>query len=64
MVDAIARHGIVFKPPSYHEIRETYLKKEVSQSMEILEEYKAEWRRTGCSIMSDAWTDRKKAFHM
>ena len=42
MVEAIARHGIGFKPPSYHELRETYLKKEVVRTMEMLEEYKAE----------------------
>ena len=29
MLALVTRHGLEFKPPSYHKIRETYLKKEV-----------------------------------
>ena len=42
MVELIGRYGIGLKPPSYHELRETYLKKEVARTMEMLEEYEAE----------------------
>jgi len=28
--------------------------------MNLLEEYKLEWKKTGCSIMSDGWTDKKR----
>ena len=34
--------------------------KEVSHVKSIIEEYTAEWKKTGCSIMSDGWTDRKR----
>ena len=60
MLEVVGRYGIGLKPPSYHELRETYLKKEVNRTMEMLEEYKVEWKKTGCSIMSDGWTDRKR----
>ena len=28
--------------------------------MHLLDDYKLEWKKTGCSIMSDGWTDRKR----
>ena len=28
--------------------------------MNLLSEFKEEWKRTGCTIMSDGWTDKKK----
>ncbi|XP_030959348.1 uncharacterized protein LOC115981337 [Quercus lobata] len=60
MIDMISRFGIGLKPPSYHEIRETCLKKEVDFTQQMLEEYKIEWKKTGCSIMSDGWSDKKR----
>jgi len=56
----VAKHESGFKPPSYHDIRQKYLKQEVDQTMTLLEEYKLEWKKTGCSIMSDGWTDKKR----
>ena len=55
MIDMISRFGIGLKPPSYHEIRETCLKKEVDFTQQMLEEYKVEWKKTSCSIMSNGW---------
>jgi len=41
------------------------LKEEVDQTMKLLEEYKLEWKKkTGCSIMSDEWTDKKMALYL
>ena len=59
-LEMVAKHGPGFKPPSYYDIREKYLKQEVDQTMNLLEEYKLEWKKTGCSIMSDGWTDKKR----
>ena len=59
MVDMISRFGTGLKPPSYHEIRVKYLK-EVTLTLGVLEEYKIEWKKTGCSIMSDGWSDKKR----
>jgi hypothetical protein len=38
----VAKHGSGFKPPSYHDIRDKYLKEEVDHTMNSLEEYKLE----------------------
>jgi len=59
MCDMIARYGVGYKPPSYHDIREKLLKQAVEKTDVVLEEYKEEWKRTGCTIMSDGWTDKK-----
>ncbi|KAK8942544.1 hypothetical protein KSP39_PZI009067 [Platanthera zijinensis] len=48
------------KPPSYNDIRVKYLKQEVDTTLQLLEDYKAEWRKVGCTIMSDGWSDRKR----
>ncbi|XP_057744932.1 uncharacterized protein LOC130962782 [Arachis stenosperma] len=55
----VGRYRIGYKPPSYHELRETQLKKAVTNVDEMLTEFKVEWKRAGCSIMSDGWTDKK-----
>jgi hypothetical protein len=60
MIDMVSRFGSGFKPPSFHEIREKYLKKHVTLTLDMLEEYKQEWGKMGCSIMSDGWTDKKR----
>ena len=38
-LEMVAKHGSGFKPPSYYDIREKYLKQEVDQTMKLLEEY-------------------------
>ncbi|KAK8947163.1 hypothetical protein KSP39_PZI006677 [Platanthera zijinensis] len=60
MVEAIGQHGPGMKPPSYNDIRVKYLKQEVDLTLQRLEDYKAEWRTVGCTIMSDGWSDRKR----
>ncbi|GAU36121.1 hypothetical protein TSUD_374840 [Trifolium subterraneum] len=60
MCASVARHGMGFKPPSYHEVRVTYLNKQVEATKLIVEEHKAIWKKTGCTIMTDGWTDRRR----
>ncbi|CAN1787714.1 hypothetical protein LINPERHAP1_LOCUS17765 [Linum perenne] len=60
MFELAARHGPGFKPPSYHEIRETLLKEELEEVESKLCIFRNEWTKVGCSIMSDGWTDRKR----
>ena len=38
MIDMVSRFWSGFKPPSFHEIREKYLKKHVTLSLDMLEE--------------------------
>uniref|UniRef100_A0A8R7R0G4 DUF659 domain-containing protein n=1 Tax=Triticum urartu TaxID=4572 RepID=A0A8R7R0G4_TRIUA len=60
MIEMIGNFGKGFKPPSYHEVRVKFLKLEVKRTMNFLSEYKEEWKKTGCTIMSDGWTHKKK----
>jgi len=45
ILELVAKHGPCFKPPSYHDIREKYLKQEVDQTMNLLEDYKLKWKK-------------------
>jgi len=58
--EMIGKYGVGYKPPSYHDIREKLLKQVVSKTNLMLEEYKEEWKRTGSTIMSNGWTDKKR----
>ncbi|GAU10024.1 hypothetical protein TSUD_371930 [Trifolium subterraneum] len=60
MCDMISRHGNGFKPPSYHDLRVKLLNQEVKLTNDALEEHRKEWRKTGCTIMSDGWTGRRR----
>nr|KYP33237.1 hypothetical protein KK1_045928 [Cajanus cajan] len=53
MCEMIGKYGIGYKPHSYHGIREKLLKQATQKIDLLLEEYKEEWKRTYCSIMSD-----------
>ena len=41
-------------------IREKLLKRAVEKIDVMLQEFRDEWKKTGCSIMSDGWTDKKR----
>ncbi|KAF7822105.1 uncharacterized protein G2W53_027560 [Senna tora] len=60
MCELIAKHGPGFKPPTFHKVREKFLKQEVEETKNLLEQHKLEWKKKGCTIMSDGWTDRKR----
>ncbi|PSS34880.1 RuvB-like [Actinidia chinensis var. chinensis] len=60
MVKRIGDYGKGLVPPSYHEIRETFLKKEVRETLNLLEKFKKQWKKTKCTIMSDGWSDKKR----
>lgn len=59
MIKMIGDFGRGLDPPSYHEMRVTFLKKEVDYTRSVLEDYKKEWKKYGCTLMSDGWSDRK-----
>jgi len=52
MLELVAKHGVVFKPPSYHEIRVKYLKQQVEKTNLILEVHNLFWKKNGCTIMT------------
>ncbi|XP_077229525.1 uncharacterized protein LOC143862371 [Tasmannia lanceolata] len=57
MVESITHFGHGLKVPSYHEMRNTFLKSEVENIESMMDEYKKEWKKTGCMLISDGWTD-------
>ncbi|KAF7144039.1 hypothetical protein RHSIM_Rhsim05G0090900 [Rhododendron simsii] len=59
-VEAVGQFGPGYRPPSQYQIREPLLKEEVERTKTLLKKQEAEWASTGCSIMTDAWTDRKR----
>ncbi|KAH1148002.1 hypothetical protein GYH30_042913 [Glycine max] len=58
--DMVGRYGVGYKPPSYHDIREKLLKRAMAKTDVMLQEFRDEWKKIGCSIMSDGWTDKKR----
>ena len=60
MLEAAGRFGPGGKKPYQHELRENLLHEEVEDTKKLLKEQELEWVRTGCSIMTDAWTDQKR----
>jgi hypothetical protein len=60
MFDSVAKHGLGFKPPSYHEIRVKYLDYYYGEISKVVAGYRPDWEKYGCTIMTDGWTDRKR----
>ena len=42
-----------------HDLSGSLLQKEIVSKNEYLKDFKQSWVRTGCTIMSDGWTDQK-----
>ena len=60
MLEAVGQYGPGFKPPTQYELREPLLKEEVESLKVSLQQHELEWKENGCSIMTDAWSDRKR----
>ncbi|CAL9078474.1 unnamed protein product [Musa textilis] len=60
MIEAIGRYDVGLKSPSYYEMRVPLLKKELDYPNNLLKGHKELWVKHCCSIMSEAWTDRKR----
>ncbi|XP_059077891.1 uncharacterized protein LOC131876489 [Cryptomeria japonica] len=51
--------GPGFQAPSYESLRVGMLKDAVEDVQDVVKQHRLQWARTGCSIMSDGWTDRR-----
>ncbi|XP_042380460.1 uncharacterized protein LOC121972910 [Zingiber officinale] len=60
MIEVVGQFGPGFKPPTRYEMSEPYLKKEVDRIKGLLKTNEKEWKLNRCSIMIDAWSDRKR----
>ncbi|XP_073153018.1 uncharacterized protein [Henckelia pumila] len=58
-IHAIGTFGVGMKPPSYHEVRVKYLKKELTNTNLCLKSQEEDHAKYGCTIMADGWTDKK-----
>uniref|UniRef100_UPI0005C9ACA9 uncharacterized protein LOC101303082 n=1 Tax=Fragaria vesca subsp. vesca TaxID=101020 RepID=UPI0005C9ACA9 len=59
-VEAVGQFGPGYRPPSQYLLREPLLKEEVDRTKSLLKTQEQEWASNGCSIMTDAWSDRKR----
>ncbi|XP_038713411.1 uncharacterized protein LOC120007282 [Tripterygium wilfordii] len=57
-IDAIASMGAGYKGPSFHDMRGHLLTKNVAEVRNFVENFRAIWKETGCTIMADGWTDQ------
>uniref|UniRef100_A0A1D1XGR9 DNA repair protein XRCC3 n=1 Tax=Anthurium amnicola TaxID=1678845 RepID=A0A1D1XGR9_9ARAE len=63
MVDAIAECGVGYKAPTYNKLRSTLLENVKGEIIENYKRLRVEWRETGCTILSECWSDgRSKSF--
>ena len=53
MIETIIQYGVGMKGPTLHEVRVTNLKKELTLTKDLMKDHMVEWRKNGCSIMSD-----------
>ncbi|GAV56877.1 LOW QUALITY PROTEIN: DUF659 domain-containing protein, partial [Cephalotus follicularis] len=60
MIETMGLFGQGMKPPSYHEMRVTLLKKKLEHKKKLMDDHKEDWAKYGCSIMSNGWTDKKQ----
>ena len=60
MIKAIGQYGVGVKGPTLHEVKVTNLKKELALTKDLMKYHMVEWKKNGCSIMSNGWTDRKR----
>ena len=60
MIEAIGQYGVGMKGPTLHEVKVTNLKKELALTKDLMKHHMVEWKKNGCSIMSNGWTNRKR----
>jgi hypothetical protein len=60
MCEAIGQFGPGLVPPTQDAMRGRLLEEEYARTKSLLQEREAEKVKNGCSIMTDAWSDRKR----
>ena len=60
MFDAVCAFGSGYKAPLCNQMRGPYLAKCVEETRKFVDGFRTHWRETGCTIMADGWTDRKR----
>ncbi|KAG2651391.1 hypothetical protein PVAP13_1NG268019 [Panicum virgatum] len=60
MCEAIGQFGPGLTPPTQDAFRGCLLEEEYARTKSLLQEREAEKMKNGCSIMTDAWSDRRR----
>lgn len=58
--EAVGQFGPGYIPASQYQLREPLLKQEVEKTKNSMKEQEEEWKANGCSLMTDAWSDRNR----
>ncbi|XP_066345436.1 uncharacterized protein [Miscanthus floridulus] len=61
MCEAIGQFGPGIEPPTMFDLRGRLLEEEYARTNSLLQEREAEKMKNGCSIMTDAWSDKKRS---
>ena len=60
MIGALCSMSLGYKAPGIHKLRGNLLNSWVDEVKKLVEEYLSIWKKTGCILMVDGWTDRKR----
>ncbi|XP_072084745.1 uncharacterized protein [Arachis hypogaea] len=60
MLWAVGSFGPNLPAPTNHALRVPLLNEELEYTKDLLKGHKEQWKKYGCSIMSDAWTDKRQ----
>ncbi|CAI9274375.1 unnamed protein product [Lactuca saligna] len=60
MLEVVGQFGTGLPPPTRYSLCDPLLKHEVERTKSLLKKNEEEWKEIGCSIMTDAWFDRKR----
>ncbi|CAH1432877.1 unnamed protein product [Lactuca virosa] len=60
MLEVVGQFGTGLPPPTRYSLSDPLLKHEVERTKSLLKKNEEEWKEIGCSIMTDAWSDRKR----
>jgi hypothetical protein len=59
-IDVVTATGPGYKGTNLHAIRGYYLAKAVDEMKIYIESYREIWKKTGCTLMADGWTNQKR----
>jgi len=60
MIDAVCAYGSGYKGPNFNQLRGSLLAKLVAETRNFVDGFRSVWRESGCTIMADGWTDRRR----
>jgi len=63
MIDAVCAFGLGYKGPNFNQLRGPLLAKCVEETRSFVDGFCKTWRETGCTVMADGWTYRKRRTH-